>query len=337
MISILSEQAREESGPLTFQTLVQKLGQKAAIARDNPRLPASGMPRGDDREKVWAYEEAPLLEDIALNRRFRASLETLGLIEVSYEGVSEVVGDILPHAKLLGLQSDRTQLTFLVNRLLDQFRQSGALHRDMLRYHTGYLNYPETLRGADWARRIGTISGLPANAERKVDLRQEGEIPKGVTVRPIWQAEKGAKPAPEKLLLHLARRFSQGHAQETQVQEKGLSLLMESLADQGLITLDKLYGYSNQPIELYQVNDAGLQLALATDARRARCNRCSLVVCGNEVRGMPCPRCSGTLSSFSQQEVLSNRYAKRASLPAAQSRRHGSRVHPQYAPRSILL
>jgi len=119
------------------------------------------------------------------------------------------------------------------------------------------------------------------------------------------------------LLLHLARRFSQGHAQETQVQEKGLSLLMESLADQGLITLDKLYGYSNQPIELYQVNDAGLQLALATDARRARCNRCSLVVCGNEVRGMPCPRCSGTLSSFSQQEVLSNRYAKRASLPDA--------------------
>src|SRR5579863_5845711 len=315
--SLLSEQARKEDRPLTFQTLVQRLGEKALAARDNPRLPTSGVPRGDDREKVWAYEEAPLIEDIALNRRFRASLESLGLLEVSYEGVSEVVEDLLPQAGLLGLAADHAQLTFAINRLLDQFRQSGALHRDMLRYHTGYLNYPEKLRGADWARRIGTVSGLPASATRQPALRQEGEVPKGVTIRPIWHAEKGARPAPEKLFLHLSERFNRSHLQEARVTEDGFSLLMESLVARGLIKLDKLYGYSNQPIELYQVNDAGLQLARATDARRARCNRCSLVVCGEEVCGMPCPRCSGLLVPFSQQDVLSNRYARRASLPDA--------------------
>src|SRR5439155_21663190 len=99
--------------PPSLQTLIQRLGEKAVAARDNRRLPAIGVPRGDDREKVWAYEEAPLIEDIALNRRFRASLETLGLIEVSYEGVREVVEDILSYAGLLGLQGDPEQLTFV--------------------------------------------------------------------------------------------------------------------------------------------------------------------------------------------------------------------------------
>ena len=313
VVSILNDCVREGSGPLTFQTLVQKLGERAVLYRDNPRLPSTGMPRGDDRYKVWAYEEAPLLEDFALNRRFRASLESLGLVEVSYEGVSDVVADMLPYASQLGLESNPSHLAFAINRLLDLFRQSGAFHRDMLRYHTGYLNYPETLKAADWSRRFGTVTGLPADESRKMTLHQSGDVPRGVSVRPVWHAGKGARPGPEKLFIHLASRLGEGYRSPGQLQESGFVALIESLVERGLLIRDKLYGYNNQPIELYQVNDAGMMIALASHHRRARCNQCSLVICGEGVIRMPCPRCSGTLGSFGDEEVLSNRYALRAS------------------------
>ena len=83
----------KEQGPLSIQKLVEGLGRLAYEHKDNPHLPRIGQPRGETLEKVRAWEEAPLLDDLAVNPRYRATLENLGLIRVVYEGLEGLVAE----------------------------------------------------------------------------------------------------------------------------------------------------------------------------------------------------------------------------------------------------
>ena len=95
---------------------------------------------------------------------------------------------------------------------------------------------------------------------------------------------------------------------------EGVERLLELLAEFSFLTPATLHGFRGS-IELYQVSDDCLKLALAVEARRQRCGVCSLVI-PDAPSGVPCPRCHGTLAPFTDAEVERSRYAQRAMTPS---------------------
>src|SRR5581483_461078 len=123
----------QERGPLSIQRLVESLGQLGFEQKDNPLLPPIGRPVGETLNKVRAWEEAPLLDDLAVNTRYRATLENLGLVRVVYRGIDDLVSR---HGKELSdcLRIPSEHLAYVVARFLDAFRRMGALRRPLLTY-----------------------------------------------------------------------------------------------------------------------------------------------------------------------------------------------------------
>lgn len=306
-----------ESSPQSLGKIVENLGKIAVEKQDNPylrQIPGGySVPRGDERAKYYAWEEAPLLDDLAVNARYRATLENLGLVNVNYSGLNEFVDE---YAQSLSgnLGFTLNKIGFVLGQLLDVIRRAGALNRDLLKAHPDGQHNHEVLNSAKWERRIKGPIGLPADELGKPSLRYEQEISGGVRVQPVWGA-KGRQANPQRLLNHLARRFS--HPALT---EDSVLILLELLVNQQFLVLEQLHGYRGKPVSLYQLNSGLLELSFATEVTRRRCDTCSLVIHLPEWAQFegdtPCPRCeSGILKFFSDEEVFQSRYAKRAINP----------------------
>ncbi len=301
-----------DKGPLSLQKVVEELGRLGVEHRDNPRLPDRGYPRGEELEKVLAYEEAPLLDDLAVNTRYRATLENLGLVAVQYRDLDEFMRE---HGAEVTELFDLTlaQAEYLIVQLLDTFRRAGLLHRDLLRFHPDGVSNQSVTYAAEWERRLRNPVGLPVDEAGHPALQHSGsDLPPGVLVKPVWG--KGHTPAtPQKVLTLLLGRMS-----ETPPDLEAVRRLMYLLGDFGYLRSDDLHGFKSKPVKLYQVNDALVVLSLARGDRRAQCDTCTRVV-PDSPSGLPCPRCKdGTLRPLSDDEVRHSRYARRALNPGGE-------------------
>ena len=306
---------QEENQPITLQRVIEGLGKIGTDKHDNPHLPKVGIPRGDDLRRVLAYEEAPLLDDLAVNTRYRATLENLGLIAVTYDGLDDFVANYGTEISA-ALHIHQAQIGYWVTQLLDTFRRSGLLHRDLLRYHPAGQTLRDVTSAAQWERRLQNPVGLPVGKDNYPALFKDdaGEnCPVGVTIKIVW-GKSHVPAAPQKTIQQLLKRMGAPTPDLDAIKN-----ILRLLAHEGYLKRDNLHGIKGQPIELYQANDAVLLLALATEKTRVRCNTCTRVIpSGHE--GLPCPRCEiGVMRRFSDVEMRKSRYANRALDPHSES------------------
>lgn len=302
---------RKQGQPITLNQVVEELGNLGFEKRDNPYLPKVGRPRGDDLKKVLAYEEAPLLDDLAVNTRYRAALENLGLVSVTYQDLNKFASTYGNEIATL-FNINPTQVEYLVTQLLDTFRRTGILHRDLLRYHPAGMSQRDVISAAEWERRLQNPVGLPVGDDGYPALFKDGmedKRPSGVIIKIVW-GKSHVPAAPQRTIQRLVERMG-GASPDLDA----ILRLLRLLADEGYLKLDKLFGISPQPIDLYQVNDAIVQLSLTTEETRVRCDTCTKVI-PSGTEGMPCPRCEkGVMKKYKDVDVLRSRYAKRASDP----------------------
>jgi len=154
-----------ESEPaLTLQRAVELLRQEAVTYRDNPHVPEHTEWIPDEAlERMQAWEEAPLLDEIAVTAGYRATLFNLGLAGIRYHRLDEYVramGEDL--TKRLGVTPEGLEHILVV--FLDEFRMRAALSRDMLRYHPRHPACPKFFKEAEWERRIAQPQGYPSDA-----------------------------------------------------------------------------------------------------------------------------------------------------------------------------
>lgn len=278
---------------------------------DNPHCrsydDAAFLPRHvQDRARAW--EEAPLLDDLAVSAGYRASLLNLGLVGVRYEHLDAHVekngGEI---ASALGLAA--SDLVFVCRCLLDEMRRRTALSRPMLCYHPGAPSCPDEFRGpADWERRIPNPSGFACDAEgRPVTWLDKSEVPTGITLLNAWRRPKagGRGPGLESRLRHLLGRLGGADPDAEQME----ALLAFLASGPRLIAAQPLHGHRQQR-KLLQVSAAVISLELVAPKDRFRCGVCNVRMPWVQP-GSPCPACHGTLQLWAEEDVARNRYVER--------------------------
>ena len=155
-------QTLREHGPLSIQQMVERLRDRAVNERDNPATEAlrTTFIPPETQQRIQAWEEAPLLDEIALNAGYRATLINLGLVQVVYYSLEDRVRaagtDLLAATGL-----NTVQFVHLCRCLLDAIRSRGCLGRELLRYHPLHPGCPDALRAADWERRVKRPQGYP--------------------------------------------------------------------------------------------------------------------------------------------------------------------------------
>jgi hypothetical protein len=153
----------DQHGPLSVQRAVELLGEAGVHAQDNPHAPTdheAWIPE-EMLQRIRAWEEAPLLDDLAITAGYRASLLNLGLVGVRYhqlDGYVRARGNDL--ATMLGIPLDA--LEYLGRCLLDEMRTRGALSRQMLRYHPAHPACPAHIKAAEGERRVKQPGGYAA-------------------------------------------------------------------------------------------------------------------------------------------------------------------------------
>jgi hypothetical protein len=305
-------------GPQSIQKLVEGLARLGFDRKDNPLLPKIGQPKGETLEKVRAWEEAPLLDDLAINPRYRATLENLGLIRVVYEGIEELIA---AHGAELApaLKVPAEHQPYVIARFLDTLRRMGALRRPLLAYHPLGVSFPEVLREAQWERRLMNPVGLPKGPNDYPALRCEpGTIPKGITAKQVW-SHIGFRTSGQKVLLQFAQRY--GGADPEQ---EGVARLLDLLAENSLLAPVRLHGFKGD-IELYQVSDDCLVLDLTVEERRQRCGVCSLVVPDH-------PRVSRAPAAPGRFDPSAMMRSSGRAMPAGRSIRRPRRWTPRSTP-----
>ena len=173
---------------LTIQRAVELLSESGVSQHDNPYVPdqADWIP-DETRNRMQAWEEAPLLDEIAVNAGYRATVINLGLVGIRYHRLDEYIqarGVELAHT--LGITAD--QLEHLCRVLLDEIRTRGALSRPMLQYHPAHVASPAHFRAAQWERRMKQPSGYPLTPSGEVAAYLDSaQVVHGVTLRNAWR------------------------------------------------------------------------------------------------------------------------------------------------------
>jgi len=297
-----------ENGPMSIQRIVEELGQLGIENNDNPYIPISGtdwIPQ-EDLKRIRTWEEAPLLDELAVNAGYRASLVNLGIVGVVYEQLTEYVqrnGSSL--LEKFGFSVEKK--VYLLRCLLDEIRIRGCLDRELLRYHPSNSKFPLYLSAAEWERRIKQPAGYAADsAGRPIPCIDSNSVPVGITARNVWRREKagGKSPSVERIFRNLIARFGGPDASQDDLIE-----LLEFLCRGGFLKHTELHGARDR-IKLLQVNSNIVTLVLTNQETRCRCEICSTVVAGAQA-GLPCPKCRGTLIPLSDEAVEESRWVRR--------------------------
>lgn len=298
----------DAQGPLSLQRAVELLGDAGIRDRDNPYKP--GDPEGwvpeEQRNRIRAYEEAPLLDDIAVGAGYRASILNLGLAGILYHELDDyVAAKGVPLAEALGINTP--QLAYLCRCFLDMALYQGALSREMLRYHPNHPSCPAYVAAAEWERSMVWPKGLPADKQgNPVTRADEDALPRGIKVRPVWRKEgSGAQPSFEKLIRHLMSAFG-GREDLGPEDAEALMILLKKGA---YLVPEKIFGIRDSSV-LFQLNHERVWLMPLNAANRRRCTVCGAPRAAAEP-GLPCPRCHGRLVAWKDEDVDRMRTVKR--------------------------
>lgn len=304
-------QSLEDRGPLRLDQAIRELFERGVRAHDNVHTlkydnPAYIPPA--TQAKALAWEEAPLLDDLAVTAGYRASIVNLGLVGVRYEPLERYVqeqGGAL--AARLGISSD--QLKFVARWLLDEMRTRSALSRPMISIHPANPGFPDEAKAADWERRIKVPHGYSCDSEgRATGWRDPAEIEEGIKLRNLWRKSgSGRSPRTQMRLENLLRRLG-----GIEPQADDLCALVNFLLPgkgPGLILPVSLGGF-RRFTTLLQVNAESVVLDLVPPASRFRCSVCNFSMPWAEA-GLPCPACKGVLQPWSEAEIAGNRYVQR--------------------------
>lgn len=297
--------------PFTLSEAVTELLHLGVSRGDNPRCErfdnVEYMPDAV-RNLAEAWEEAPLLDDLAITAGYRATVFNLGLVGIRYQHLEKYVSDRGGElAQSLGV-SERA-LAHLARCLLDEMRRNGALSRGLLTYHPGHPRCPDEYSwAADWERRLKSPSGYACDGQgAPIGYLDRSEVPDGIALRNFWRKEKGGGRPPG-----LQRRF-----QELLKKMGGVlgteDLLMDLLkfltGGPRLIDAQTLYGF-RKSARLLQVNADCVQLVLLRDEDRYRCGVCHVRMPWVS-EGDPCPACHGSFAHWPAEELGRNRYVQR--------------------------
>ncbi len=301
----------ESNGALTLSSAIRALMVRGVELRDNPQT-AKAKARDADflpkslQERALAWEEAPLLDDLAVSAGYRSTVLNLGLVAVRYGKLETYVEQYgKPASKALGLTE--AQLLYLCRCVLEEMRARRALSRPMLTYHPKSPTCPESFAAAEWERRIASPTGYPCDAQGEpCGSLDRAEVVDGVTVNNAWRrSTAGRAPRLQTLFQHLLKRMG-GVSGE----EKDFRDVMKLLMDAGTVDPVKLVGYLTKSTTLLQVSADGIELALLRPGERFRCNVCNVKMPWVPV-GTPCRACHGTMIPWSEAEVEENRNVQR--------------------------
>ncbi|RMF01045.1 MAG: DEAD/DEAH box helicase [Alphaproteobacteria bacterium] len=297
-----------QHGPLSFPRLVELLGQEGVSRRDNRWVPEDPdiRVRGETLERVRAWEEAPLLDQLAANANYRGTLVNLGLVEVQYAGLDEWIregGDEL--CARLGLTPDQFQ--HVCRCVLDEMRTNSALTRPIMRYHPAYVGAPAALAACEWERSVKSPAGYTCDRQGLPIARLDpDEVPPGIRPRNIARVEggRGRAPGVHRIVQSLVGRYT-GHDPDGDDAVKIIDFLRRG----GHVVAVDLYGFQRS-YRLLQVNAEETQLALTTDETRVRCGVCMRALAGAAINA-PCPRCHGSVEAWPEDEFMASRAVER--------------------------
>ena len=207
---------------------------------------------------MQAWEEAPLLDEIAVNAGYRATVINLGLVGIHYHRLEDYIqarGAEL--ATTLGITAD--QLVYLCRVLLDEMRTRGALSRPLLQYNPAHVATPAHFRAAQWERRMRQPSGYPLTPSGEVVAWLDSQqVMRGITLRNAWRRPGAGGRAPSLgiLLQHLLTRLRRSHPDEQVMVQ-----LLDFVRRGNFLIAADLYGARDR-VRLLQVNADVVRLAL---------------------------------------------------------------------------
>lgn len=316
----------EKEGPLTIQRTVELLTELGVRNNDNPYIPegeSRWIPE-EARKRMQAYEESPLLDELAVNAGFRATVLNLGLAEVVYHQLDEYIK--AAGKDLIGqLRIGEEEFLYLCKCILDKMRTLACLNREMVKYHPSNQRYPEHFNAANWERNVKHPKGFAAdNTGRPTGYVDQHTLPAGIKVHNPWRKPNagGKGPAIQRLFGHLMKRFG-----GVDPKEELLINILEFLKRGSFIVASDLFGYRDSA-KLIQVNSECIRLKLAQEQSRYKCSVCGVIM-NSARKGFPCPFCHGGLISFTDQEVNQSRYVRRikmATLPVLEAKEHTAQV-----------
>lgn len=299
----------KQHGGTKLQRLIELLGESAVRTRDNPYLPPDGnvVVRGDVRDRVRAWEEAPVLDQLSANANYRGTLVNLGLVQVHYPDLATQLRDRGQHLeRQLGITSE--QIEHICRCVLDDMRTHSALSREMLRYHPMNVGCPERLKAGDWERSVKSPAGYMCGHDgRATNLLDRDEVAMGITVRSIARSptNRGRAPAIQRIVEGLVGRYGGSQVGPPEVLE-----LVEFLRLSGYVQTSELFGFRDS-YTLLQVNAEEVELLLTTESTRMRCDVC-MRACAGAALGAPCPSCHGSIQRWSKAEFDASRSVRRA-------------------------
>ena len=310
----------------TIQEAINLLSKKGEENKDNPYLPEDGSKWIPEvaRDRMKAYEEAPLLDELAVNAGYRATLMNLGLVQVIYHELDEYIkyeGEEL----ISNLGLNPVQFYYLCCALLDKIRMLGCLNRNMLKYHPSNLNCPEYMAAAEWERGVKQPKGFAADKNGEpVSYLASSELPAGIKIHNPWKklGTGGKEPFLQRIFKHLIQEFN-----GSEIDENSLVEVLNFLKKGSFLVSSELHGFRDT-YKLLQVNHEIIRLKIFNEENRYYCK-----VCGNTVNygmaGFPCPFCHGHLTVFKDLEVNNSRYVKRiksGTLPLIQAAEHTAQI-----------
>ena len=308
-------QLLEHGGTLTLTRAVELLGTEAVQGRDNPHVPAETDWIHDEAlDRIRAWEEAPLLDEIAINAGYRATLINLGLASVIYHRLGEYVqamGQTL--AGGLGISLDAAE--YLCVMLLDEIPGCAGPFRGKCSVTTRRnSSCPEHSKLAEWERKIKTPQGYAAGAGGH--LSSIGWPPRSARgqmsqcVAAAWGAG-GRGPSLERILRDVRQSLRGARTARRAKMIDALTFLVRA--------------NFLKPVELLRSQEQGQAppskrrdrppRSYATEATRRHCAVCGYVR-SSVAAGMPCPRCHGQLEPWSDADVFANRWVKLITKPA---------------------
>jgi len=297
----------QKYGAMNLQRLVELLGVEASNRGDNPYLPpdANAGLWGDQLKRVQAWEEAPVIDQLAANANYRGTLINLGLVEVRYTDLGAYVkerGEAL--CQQFGISAE--QLEHICRCVLDEMRTHSAFSRPMLRYHPSYVGCPEALKAGEWERSVKSPAGYASDGQgRPVRWVDPHTVPPGVRARSIARREggRGRPPAIQRIVDTLLQRYGG----MTHGPDDALAVI-QLLHGRYIIPVE-LFGW-RQSIRLLHVNAEATELQLTNDQTRARCGIC-LRPLASAVIGAPCLRCHGSAVAWPASEFNASRAVRR--------------------------
>lgn len=307
VIQLLQQQ---NDNTLRLQRTIELLSELAVKEKDNPEVPP--QQKRISREtlnRIQAWEEAPLLDEISLNAGYRATLLNLGLIHIEYHELSDY---ILKYGQPLAAQLsiNLEQLEYICRCILDEIRVRGCLSRELLCYHPDYPSCPDYLKAANWERRVKNPQGYALSEDKNplpLSFLDKATVPEGINAYNALRKPKagGRSPSLERILNHLLSRFQGIEA----ITDKQMVALLSFLMEGTYLIPSELYGYREKK-SLLQVNANEIVFNLTLESERLHCQVCGTVVSGAKI-GSPCPQCHGQLIQWTDAQIGENRTVRR--------------------------